>query len=380
MVRSLLANRIVSVETEAQTEITRFLSRVDSTSADKIVKEYEDTLSELLGGVSVLACCNGTSALYMGLRAAGVSHDMEVILPATATVMSALPILALGARPVFADTSLMDLFSYDLSDLDRKITDRTRAILNVSMWGYPVEIQALAELAAQRSVPILEDSAQALGTSMFEGHFGTTAEIGIFSTGADKLIYTGEGGFVTTNSDALYRRMRELRSYGGLQTVKGVHGVSNQLGIAFGMNFKMNPLGALLGISHAKTLARRLKRRYNNAQRLLSRIEQSDRIREIPYPPGGRPNYYSLLLVVDSNYGSARQLGRFMLSKRIVADTYQVDYRPLYTLPLFKAYSSPCPKAEITTSQVIALPTHELMTEEDTDRVAAALEAWSGGD
>lgn len=126
--------------------------------------------------------------------------------------MTALPVLAVGAVPVFADVAHPATFALDVADVAGKFTPRTKAVIAVPMWGYPADGPELARACCDWGVPLVEDAAQAHGTSLSGRYAGTQGAIGAFSTHARKLICTGEGGFCLTSDPALADQLRQLRT------------------------------------------------------------------------------------------------------------------------------------------------------------------------
>lgn len=155
---------------------------------------------------------SGTSALHTCLRAAGVGPGDEVISPALTVIMDAFATLYQGAVPVFADVD-PETFNIDPKDIRNKITRRTKAIIGVSLYGVPVDIDPIMEIAAEKSLIVIEDDAQCF-LSMYKGRLaGTIGHMSVFSFENSKHLSVGEGGMVITNDEMLAERVRK---YGGI--------------------------------------------------------------------------------------------------------------------------------------------------------------------
>lgn len=176
-------------------------SAIDSlqlSGTSKWIEEYEKKLASFFKCKYAVAVSSGTSAIHCALYASNVKEGDEVIVPATAPMMTALPILELKANPIFVDTNLNN-FGYDIQDLRKKVTDRTKAIICVPMWGYPFEYDEIKEISKEKNIVLIEDAAQAHGSIINNKFVGTCSDIGCFSTHDKKLLSTGEGGFILTD-------------------------------------------------------------------------------------------------------------------------------------------------------------------------------------
>ena len=182
-------------------------------SSREQVAAYEHDLARYLQVPHVVTTSSGTSAIHTALAAVGVGPGDEVLVPALAVVMSAAPVLHLRARPVVVDAPV-DGRGFDLADLARKTTARTRAILPVYLWGRadPAAGQ-LAAHAHDAGVPLVVDACPTLGTTVAGRQAGLDAAVACFSTHELKLLSTGEGGFLATADDTLAARARAYRSH-----------------------------------------------------------------------------------------------------------------------------------------------------------------------
>jgi perosamine synthetase len=183
---------------------------------------------------------NGTLALYLALRAAGVGAGDEVIVPDFTFFGSASAIEMAGAIPVFCDIDPNTLQA-TASHFERHITGRTRAIMPVHIYGAACEMDAIVELARSRRLLIVEDAAQAVGVSYRGRPAGTFGDLGCFSFFADKTITTGEGGLIVTNDDAIYNTLRYRRNQGRIDRGSFIHP-------EIGYNFRITDMQAAVGL------------------------------------------------------------------------------------------------------------------------------------
>ncbi len=181
------------------------------------VTQFESELAEYIGTKYCLTFNSGTSALHAGLIAHGIGSGDEVIVPSFTFIATANAPKFVGAKPVFADIE-EKTFGLDPEDVMEKITKKTRVILPVHYGGCPCKIEALREIAEDHNQVLIEDAAEALGAKVGDRRVGTFGDSGMFSFCQNKIITTGEGGAMVTDSRDLYEKMKLLRSHGRLET------------------------------------------------------------------------------------------------------------------------------------------------------------------
>ena len=174
-----------------------------------IIEKYQNQFAEFFDIKSAFAFWKGRVALYAILKAMGVGEGDEVILPGYSCVMDVNPIMYVGAKPVYVDIE-PNLYNMNLDLLEEKITDRTKAIIALHTYGYPVEMDRLMEIANRRNIPVIEDCCLALG-SKYKGRIvGTFGQAAYFSMQWNKPYTTGLGGMVITNNDELANNIKSL--------------------------------------------------------------------------------------------------------------------------------------------------------------------------
>lgn len=173
---------------------------------------FEHKLTAALDSPHAVAVSSGTAALDTALAAVGVGPGDEVLLPALTVIMTAAPVVARGAAPVFIDTD-PDTLELDYEDAHAKVTPRTKAIIPVHLWGRMGDPARLWDFAAHHGLTVIEDAAQAIGTSRAGVRAGTAGTAGCFSTKDGKILWTGEGGFILTPDGSLAAHARAHRSH-----------------------------------------------------------------------------------------------------------------------------------------------------------------------
>ena len=238
----------------------------------KRTKEFEQRIAEYTGAKHCVVVNNGTISLTLMAMAAGVQAGDEVIVPNYTMIATPNSIKMFGAIPVFVDVE-PETLCMDISLVENAITSKTKAILYVNANGRNPKagIDKFVDLAKKHDLILLEDAAQSLGSRLPDGrHQGTVGLAGSFSFSAPKIISTGQGGAIITNSDDMADRLRRLKDFGR-------SGGGNDIHDTIGFNFKFTELQAVIGNEQMKKLPWRVERKkeiYNLYRKELSSIKQ----------------------------------------------------------------------------------------------------------
>lgn len=231
------------------------------------VKNLEQEMAKYCGVKNVVSCANGTDALQLALRALDIGPGDEVITVAFTFVATTESIGVVGAKPVFVDIN-PDTFNLDINEIEKKITPRTKAILPVHLYGQPVDMDPIIEIAKKYNLYVIEDCAQAIGAEYKGKKVGSFGDIGCFSFFPTKNLGAfGDGGMLTTNSDYLAKRLTALRNHGG--AVRYYHD-------ELGLNSRLDEIQAAILRVKAKHIDTWNKQRRENAYRyneLLKDVE-----------------------------------------------------------------------------------------------------------
>jgi perosamine synthetase len=217
---------------------------LDSTwisSKGKYIKEFETAFGSYIGVKHAASVSNGTVAIHLALVALGIGPGDEVIVPTLTYIASVNAIVYTGATPVFVD-SLPDTWQIDPEDVKRKLTDKTKAIMAVHLYGHPCDMDSLTAIARSHRIFLIEDCAEAIGSKYKGKHVGVFGDISTFSFFGNKTITTGEGGMVVTNDDTLYDRSVHYKGQGLAKHREYWHDV-------IGYNYRMTNICAALGLA-----------------------------------------------------------------------------------------------------------------------------------
>lgn len=321
------------------------------------VAELESALARRLGVGHAVAVSSGTDALLCAMMALGIGPGDEVILPPFTFFATAGSVARLGARPVFVDIDPRT-FNLDPEQLAPAVTERTRAIVVVHLYGQCAAMDAIGDVAARFGLPVVEDAAQAIGATYKGRTAGTMGALGCMSFYPTKnLGGFGEGGMIFTNDEALAPLVRQLRQHGESQ--RYVHQ-------RVGGNFKLDTLKAAVLLVKLRRLDEFTERRRTNA-RLYDRL-----LNELPVmtPYVGEhqsPVYHQYSVLCDQRDA----LAAFLRERGV--DTAVYYPVPLHLQQCFAAlgYSAGAfPVTEATCERVLSLPCHPMLTEEDVQYVA----------
>ncbi|MFB5613318.1 MAG: DegT/DnrJ/EryC1/StrS family aminotransferase, partial [Nitrosarchaeum sp.] len=265
--------------------VTSILKNGTLTSAanlgGKHVQSFEKLVSLFIKSKYVVAVNSGTAALQAALYALDIKKGDEVLVPSFTFVATANSVVSTGAKPVFVDI-LKENYTMDPDDLQKKITKKTRAIMPVHLYGNVAFIDRISEIAKKHNLPIIEDSAQSLGSTYKGKHAGTFSDLGCWSMYPAKVMTSGEGGFVATNNKKLRDKILMIRNHGM------VHGYDTKM---FGLNLRLPEINAAIATVQMKKLPNFLKIRKQNAE-LLTKLLSDLKIKLPTQRKDENPNWY----------------------------------------------------------------------------------------
>ncbi len=286
-------------------------------------KEFTDKLCHMIGSEYGVLAPNCTMALYLGLRAMGIQPGDEVIVPNFTFIASANAVHMIGAKPVFVDIRKEDLqIDIDQCYRDGVVTERTKAIMPVHMFGQACNMDKVQEFADKHNLLIIEDAAQALGVSWKGKGCGSFGKVGCISFFADKTITTIEGGFVATSDKEIYEKLIYLRNQGRLNRGTFIHP-------ELGFNFRMTDIQAAIGLAQLKKSKYIFKKRLENYELYRECLKDVKDVKALsPQKDSGYVPYYVIVFCE----GEQQDLSEFMKERGIEVRTV---FFPLHKQPCF---------------------------------------------
>jgi len=324
----------------------------------KKVKEFEQKYSDYCDVKCSVVMNSGTAALHAALSSMGISKGDEVIVPAFSFIATASAVSMCGATPVFADIEPY-YFTIDSANVEKSITDSTKAIIGVHLFGQPFDVDKILNLG----IPVIEDAAQAHG-SMYHGKMvGGFGKAGCFSFYATKNMTTGEGGMVTTNDEKYSEIIRRFINHG--QSEKYLH-------TSIGYNYRMTDISASLGIEQLKKLDLFNARRICNANYYDSHLKSNGII--LP----ARRDYckhvfhqYAIRITDDCPATRNEIMAKLKVN-------YGIDTAIHYPIPInkqsiYKNMKSSCPISEKICNEILSIPVHPSLTTGDLNYICDSI-------
>ena len=191
-------------------------------SRGRYVTEFEESFGRYLGVKHSITTTSGTTALHLALASLAIGPGDEVIIPALTMIATANVVLYTGAKPVLVDSE-PETWNMDVRQIVNKITENTKAIIPVHIYGHPVDMDPLLDIAREHGLSVIEDAAESHGAEYRGRKTGSLGDIGCFSFYANKIITTGEGGMLVTNNDAIAEKARSLKDLAHSAEKRFVH-------------------------------------------------------------------------------------------------------------------------------------------------------------
>lgn len=336
-------------------------------SEGAFISAFENAWAEYCGMPDGVAVTSGTTALELAFRCLGLEPGDGVIMPTFTIISCALAILRAGALPVLVDSNPRT-WCMDVSAVESRITSRTRAIMPVHMYGHPVDMDPLLELARKHDLIIIEDAAESHGAEYKNQVVGGIGDLSCFSFYANKIITTGEGGMVLAKRTEHSEHLRSLRNMCFRQDRRFYHTEA-------GHNYRLTNLQAAVGLSQVEAMDEHIRRKRWMGKSYTERLNQIDQI-TLPVEESWATNVYWMYGIVlndDVSYDAA-ELARRLREKG-------VDTRPfflgMHEQPVFRQQglflAESYPVAERIARRGLYLPSGLALTEDQLSRVCEAV-------
>jgi perosamine synthetase len=323
-------------------------------SRGDFIQKFENAFSKYIGVNHSTAVCNGTVALHLGLVTLGIGPGDEVIVPSFTYIASVSSIIYTGAKPVFVD-SLETTWQMDAKDVKRKITEKTKAIMAVHIYGHPCEMDEIKKIAKERNLFLIEDCAESVGAKYKGKNTGTFGDISCFSFYGNKTITTGEGGMLCTNDETLYDRAYHFKMHGLAKYREYWHDV-------IGYNYRMTNICAAIGLGQLETVEKRIVEKRDIAKRYI------ERLKNVPvevHKEGENVMHGYWMFSILAENPTVREKLRYHLSNDGI-ETRPTFY-PVHTMPMFSNKFQKLPIAEKIGWNGINLPSYPGLTDEEIE-------------
>lgn len=333
------------------------------------IEEFERRAADYIGRKYAVAFNSGTSALHATLLAYNIKEGTEVIVPSFTFIATANSALFVGAKPVFVD---IEERTYGLSpeDVKENISSKTKAIMPIHYGGLPCRIRELKEIAEDHKLLLIEDAAESIGAHIDGKKVGSFGDAAIFSFCGNKVITTGEGGMIVTDSREVYEKLKLIRSHGRLETEGYFTSIKTADYVTLGYNWRMSNITAALGLSQLRKLDKIIAMRRKNAAYMTKKISKRIEI-EPPNPLEGCFHVYQMYTVRIKNGEKVRNdLKDYLAEKGVMTKIY---FSPVHLTHFYRKKfgfnGGELPVTEKISRRVLTLPMYPTLTQNDMDYI-----------
>jgi len=337
------------------------------------IDKFEEKIAKYIGRKYCVVFNSGTSALHAILLAYGIKPDDEVIVPSFTFIATANAPLFVGAKPVFADIE-EETFGLSPKSVKEKITSKTKAIIPIHYSGCPCLIKELRKIANDYNLILIEDAAEAFGARIKNKKVGTFGNSAMLSFCQNKIITTGDGGAIVTDSRNIYEEMKLIRSH-GRQEDSNYIGTPEYLDyIKLGYNFRMPDMVAALGISQIKKVEKLIEMRRKNAEYLTKKLKKIDGI-ILQNPPNDYFHVYQMYTIrIKKGIKVRNSLIKNLAENGIMTKVY---FNPIHLTRFYKREfghkKNELPITEKISEQVLTLPLFPTLTKKEIDYIVRTI-------
>ena len=326
------------------------------------VEDFEKAFAEYTGTRFAIAVNSGTAALHAALLAYGIGAGDEVITSPFSFIATGNSILYTGAKPIFSDIEY-DTYNLDPDQIAEKITKRTKAIMPVHLYGHPADMKAIREIADEYRLTIIEDACQAHGAKYNGGRVGSFGT-GAFSFYPTKNMTTSEGGMITTNNAEVAEKARMIRAHGSSQ---------RYLHEMLGFNLRMTDICAAIGLVQLGKLDDYTARRQENARKLTEGLQDIEGI-SCPVVKKGSTHVFHQYTIRTNKRD---ELADFLNSEGIGTGIHYPI--PIHRQPLYRelGYTDTLLASEKASREVLSLPVHPQLTDNEINTIIDTIKRWS---
>ena len=344
--------------------ITKIIRRGSEWAIGPEIEEFENAIKNYVGVDYCAVLNSGTSSLHATLLAFGLGKGDEILVPSFSFVSTANSVLFTNATPSFVDIE-ETTFGLNPKLISGKISTSTKAILPMDYGGQSCKIDEISKIARDEKLLLIEDAAESLGASINSNKVGSFSDAAIFSFCGNKVLTTGEGGAVVTNSKEVIQKIKLIRSHGRFDKMNYFEDPENPMYQDLGYNWRMSSITAALGISQLNKLDKIIKMRQKNAAFISSRLKKFPQI-IIPISPDGYEHIYQMYTIRLPTSKIRNDLKNHLLAKRIFSKVY---FDPIHLTPFYRKKfnfkEGDLPVTEKISQQILTIPLFPNMTMEE---------------
>ena len=344
--------------------ITKIIRRGSSWALGPEIEEFENAIKNYVGIDHCAVLNSGTSSLHATLLAFGLGAGDDILVPSFSFVSTANSVLFTNATPLFVDIE-ETTFGLNPKLISEKISASTKAIIPMDYGGQSCKIDEINEVARDEKLLLIEDAAESLGASINNNKAGSFGDAAIFSFCGNKVLTTGEGGAVVTNSKEIIEKIKLIRSHGRFDKINYFENTENSTYQDLGYNWRMSSITAALGISQLNKLDKIIKMRQKNAAFISSKLKKFPQI-ITPISPDGYEHIYQMYTIRLATNKMRDDLKNHLLAKRIFSKVY---FEPIHLTPFYREKfnfkEGYLPVTEQISRQILTIPLFPNMTMEE---------------
>ena len=342
--------------------ITKVVSRGNNWAMGPEIEEFENSIKNYVGADYCLTLNSGTSALHASLLAYGIQPHDEIIVPSFSFIATANAVLFVDGKPIFTDIE-EDTFGLNPESILENITSKTKSIIPMDYGGQGCNIFDIKKIAEENNLVLIEDGAESFGSSVNGKKIGSISDTTIFSFCGNKVLTTGEGGAIVTNSSKIYEKIKLLRSHGRADSSDYFNNPALSQYVGLGYNWRMSTLTATLGISQLQKIDKIIKMRKDNARYLSDRLSKIPQIR-IPKSTSDHEHIYQMYTIRLENEKIRDDLHNFLTTKEIFSKVY---FQPIHKTQFYAKFNigKNLNVTEMISKQVLTIPLYPNMTQEE---------------
>jgi perosamine synthetase len=344
--------------------VNQVISRGTQWAIGPEIEEFENEIANHIGTKYCVSYNSGTSGLHAVMQAYGIGKGDEVIVPSFSFISTANSVLFVNAKPIFSDIE-EENYGLDPSLLEDHITQNTKAIMPMDYAGQSCKILEIKEIAKKHDLLLIEDAAESLGCTIGGVKVGKQADCAIFSFTGNKVMTTGEGGAVTTDSKEIYEKLKLIRSHGRIDSKNYFENPNISDYVNVGYNWRMPTISAALGLAQLSKLDKIIKMRKSNAEFLSSHLSKYEQI-EVPKAKSGSDHIFQMYTIKLKTKELRDGLHEFLIKKRVFSKIY---FSPIHLtkfyIQKFNTHKEMLPITEDISERILTLPMFPNMTNEE---------------
>ena len=329
------------------------------------IENFEKELGKYVGSKYCVSFNSGTSAGHAALLALKINKKSHILVPSFSFIATANWPLMINAIPKFVDIE-SESFGIDPIDMNKKISQKTEAVIPVHYAGLPCKINEIKEITKRKKIPLVEDAAESLGASVKKQKVGTFGDLAIFSFAGNKVITCGEGGAIVTDSEKISKRLKLIRSHGRLKNANYFKTNETPKYIELGYNWRMSSITAALANSQLQKIDKLIEKRRRNAKYIKQKLKKFQKIKFLE-EPNGTKHVQQLFTISLPSKTIRNKFSKFLTKKRIMT---KIFFDPIHTSEFYKKnIDLKLNNTEMISSKIISLPMFPELTKTEMNYI-----------